>query len=69
MADSAGKHIRSRLRFFSEVNAELKKITWLSKREVLHLTIMVLVVVMALGVILGVIDFGFSSLINIFTGR
>jgi preprotein translocase subunit SecE len=68
MADSVSKHLKSRLRFFNEVSAEFKKITWLSKREVLHLTVMVLVVVIALGIVLGVVDFGFSSLINIFTG-
>jgi preprotein translocase subunit SecE len=51
-----------------EIIAELKKVNWLSRREVIHLTVMVLVVTVVVGIILGAIDYGFSSLIHLFTG-
>ncbi len=50
--------------FFSDTIAELKKVTWLSRREVIYLTGLVLAVSIGAGIILGVIDFGFTQLIE-----
>ena len=50
--------------FFSETVSEMKKVTWLSRREVTYLTILVLVVSIAAGIILGGIDYGFTQLIE-----
>jgi preprotein translocase SecE subunit len=50
--------------FVSETVSEMKKVTWLSRREVAYLTLLVLVVSIAAGVILGGIDFGFTQLIQ-----
>jgi preprotein translocase subunit SecE len=66
--EGATRRAKGRFRFFSDIIAELKKVTWLSKREVAHLTVIVLIVVAIVGVILGVIDYGFSTLINLFAG-
>jgi preprotein translocase subunit SecE len=52
--------------FFSDTIAEMKKVTWLSRREIIYLTGLVLVVAVAAGVILGLIDLGFSTIINKF---
>ena len=52
----------------SEIIAELKKVVWLTRREIVYLTIMVLLVCLAVGVVLGVIDYGFSKLVNVFIG-
>ena len=57
-----------RLRKIREIIAELKKVNWLSKREIFHLTVMVLVVTLVVGAILGTIDYGFSILMQFFTG-
>ncbi len=54
----------SRFRFISEIIAELKKATWLSRREVVYLTVLVLLISVAMGVLLGVIDFAFAALVN-----
>jgi preprotein translocase subunit SecE len=51
-------------RYFSEIFNELKKVVWLSRREVIYLTGMVLIVVIITGIILGSLDFGFSELVN-----
>ena len=51
-------------RLFAETIAELKKVVWLSRREVVYLTALVLLVAVIVGLILGVIDFGFTKLVN-----
>ncbi len=64
------KQNRSRLKFIGEIISELKKVTWLSRREIIYLTIMVLVVAGAAGVILGLLDYGFTRLVDgLFLGR
>ena len=61
---------RSRIRFIGEIITELKKVVWLSRREVLYLSTLVLVISLAAGVVLGAIDYGFSALVeNVLVGR
>jgi preprotein translocase subunit SecE len=55
-----------RFRFIRETIAELKKVVWLSRREVVYLTGLVLIVTIAAGLVLGFIDYGFTELINKF---
>ena len=57
-----------RFRFFSETVTELKKVTWLTKREAAYLSFLVLIVSIAAGLILGAIDFGFTSLVETIFG-
>ena len=60
----------SRFGFIGEIIAELKKVVWLTRREVTYLTFLVLVVTIAVGIILGATDFGFTNLVNkVFLGR
>lgn len=53
-----------RLKFIGEVISELKKVVWLSRREALYLTFLVLIVAIGAGVILGLLDLGFTRLID-----
>lgn len=53
-----------KLNFFSDTISELKKVTWLTRREVLYLTGLVLIVTIAVGAVLALIDFGFSAFIS-----
>ena len=50
--------------FLQEVRQEMKKVTWLTRRETVYLTGLVLIVAISAGVVLGLIDLGFSSLVN-----
>ena len=60
----------SRFRFIGETIAELRKVVWLSRREVVYLSALVLVVSLAAGLVLGAIDYGFSNLVeSVFLGR
>lgn len=54
----------SRLKYIGEIISELKKVVWLTRREATYLTVLVLIVAVAAGVILGLIDFGFAGLID-----
>ena len=60
----------SRFRFIGETISELKKVVWLSRREVVYLTALVLIASVAAGVVLGLLDYGFTHLVNgIFLGK
>ena len=50
--------------YIGEIVNELKKVVWLSRREVVYLTGLVLVVTIAAGILLGALDFGFSALVS-----
>jgi len=61
---------RSRFRFIGETISELRKVVWLSRREVIYLSTLVLVVSIAAGLILGAFDYGFTGLVEkVFLGR
>jgi len=55
---------RRRFRFIGDVIAELKKVVWLTRREAIYLTALVLIVAAAAGIVLGALDYGFSELVN-----
>jgi len=51
-------------RFFTGIAGELRKVVWLSRREVAYLTMLVLIVGIAAAVVLGAFDYGFSTAID-----
>jgi len=60
----------SKFRFIGETIAELKKVVWLTRREVAYLTFLVLTISIAAGLVLGAVDYGFTRLVNeLFLGR
>jgi len=50
--------------FLREVRAELKKITWPSRKETIASTVVVIVIVLISGVYLGIVDAILSRLIR-----
>ena len=50
--------------FFGDTVAELKKVTWLTRREAVYLTALVLVFSAVVGAILGGLDYLFSFLVR-----
>lgn len=55
---------RSRFAFVGDIIGELRKVVWPTRREATRLTIMVLIVCVAVGIILGTIDYGFAELVT-----
>ncbi len=67
---AAPGRIRSRFRFIGETIAELRKVVWLSRRVVIYLSTLVLIVSIAAGIFLGAVDYGFSGLVEkVFIGK
>lgn len=50
--------------FIRETVAELKKVTWLSWQEALRLTALVLGISVAVGLVLGGLDFLFAAIVK-----
>jgi len=70
MTNSTAKRIRLRFRAISEIIAELRKVVWLTRREIAYLTALVLIIGITIGLLLGAIDFGFTNLVDkLFIGR
>jgi len=53
---------RSRFRYFSDILVELKKVVWPTRQEAIRLTMMVIAVSVAVGLALGILDYGFTQL-------
>ena len=56
----------SRFRFIGETIAELKKVTWLTRREALYLSGLVLLMAVSVGIVLGLLDLGLSEIVERF---
>ena len=54
--------------YIGEIINELRKVVWLTRREVAYLTGLVLIVTIAAGIVLGALDFGFTELMNALFG-
>ncbi|MDP2728029.1 MAG: preprotein translocase subunit SecE [Dehalococcoidia bacterium] len=55
----ATRSSRLNLQFFQETWAELKKVVWPSRKQATNLTLIVIAVSAAVGLLLGAIDFAF----------
>jgi preprotein translocase SecE subunit len=51
-------------RWASDILSELRKVTWPARQEVMHLTLVVVIVSLFFGAILGASDVGFNWLIE-----
>lgn len=61
----AGRRRQGIFQFFGEVISELRKVTWPTREETTRLTVLVVAVSVTIGIILGVIDFGFTRLFDL----
>ncbi len=55
-------------RYFSETAGELRKVSWPTWNEARQLTILVIIVMVAMGVFLGLVDLGANQLLNFALG-
>jgi preprotein translocase subunit SecE len=51
-------------KYLKEVRAEVRKVTWPSRQEVLRLTTIVVIVLIVMSTFMTVVDFGFSRLMQ-----
>jgi len=53
---------KPRFQVVKGVFAELKKVTWPSRQEAIRLSLIVIAVCVAVGIVLGLLDYGFTEL-------
>jgi len=63
--ESVRKITYQSLQFLREVKAELKKVSWSSRKQTVGSTVVVIILVMIISFFLGTVDIGLSSLIHI----
>ena len=54
--------------FYRETIAELRKVSWPTRSEAINLTKVVLIVIVAVGAFLGILDFLFSRMFGLILG-
>jgi preprotein translocase subunit SecE len=59
-----GKRIK---RFFTETKAELKKVTWPSREQLIHNTLVILVFIILAAIVLSLLDAAFGELFKLIT--
>ena len=59
-------NIRGITTFFKEVKMEMKKVNWLTKRETIRYTLIVIGISVAVAIYLGSLDFIFTTILNKF---
>ncbi len=52
-------------KFAGEVKTEMSKVTWSTKDELIHSTLIVLSVIAFLSIFIGIVDFVFSHLVKL----
>lgn len=55
-------------KWWRETIGELRKVNWPTRKEALRLTWIVIIVIIVMGSILGLLDFGFTKLISLIIG-
>ena len=68
MADTnntKAKKSKGLAKFFRETKAELKKVTWPSKDQLIHNTGVIIAFIVIVCIILSLLDFGFGNLMNL----
>ena len=55
------------VRFFKETKSKLKKVSWPTRKQLVHNTLIILVFIIITSVILSVLDVGFNELFRLLT--
>jgi preprotein translocase subunit SecE len=55
-------------RYFNETTGELRKVSWPTWLEARQLTILVIIVMVAMGLFLGLVDYGANRVLNMALG-
>jgi preprotein translocase subunit SecE len=61
---AAKKQRKSRFAFITNIVTELRKVAWPTRRQTIYLTVIVLTISVAVGIVLWGLDYGFAELIK-----
>ena len=70
MADKEVKTVKVNAvqKWWRETIGELRKVVWPTRKDALRLTWIVILVIIIMGAVLGILDFGFTKLIGLIVG-
>lgn len=68
MLNKVFSFVNSVISFIKESYVELKKVTWLSKKEVLASTLVVVILIVIMSIYIGLIDFILAKIVSLFLG-
>jgi preprotein translocase subunit SecE len=54
---------KRRFTFFTDIINELRKVVWPTRQETIRLSLIVIGLCLVMGIVLGLLDFGFSELV------
>ncbi len=61
---------RSIAKYARDIVGELRKVVWPTRQEAINLSLLVVIVSVAMGLLLGLLDYGFTQLVQkVFFGR
>ena len=61
-------YVEQGIQFLREVKAELKKVTWSTRKQTIGSTVVVLILVMIISFFLGLVDIGLSNIVRLVLG-
>lgn len=61
---STAKEKSSITKYIGGIAGELRKVVWPTRQEAINLSLLVIIVSIAMGAILGFLDFGFTQLVQ-----
>jgi len=61
-------YLEQGIQFLREVKAELKKVTWSTRKQTIGSTVVVLILVMIISFFLGLVDIGLSNIVRLVLG-
>ena len=60
--------INELIQFFKSAYMELKKVSWLSKKELISSTIVIIIFIFIIAIFVGIVDFILARILGIFIG-
>ena len=73
MADTNNTPVKPKktglIKFFRETKAELKKVSWPTKSQLIHNTLIIVAFILIATIILAILDVGFSWLFSLITTK
>jgi preprotein translocase subunit SecE len=57
--------VQKAIHFFKEAYAELRKVTWLSRKEAVGSTVVIIILVVIVAIFVGIVDFVLTQLLGI----
>ena len=53
------------INYFKSINIEMKKVSWLTKKQLLNSTVIVLIFALIISIFLFILDFGLSEIVKV----